>query len=1094
MNRQYRPRTFKSLRQLAVCLVWMCATVLPAMATHSAGCDIQYRCLGGLLYQVEVAFYRDCGGVSEPNSITINCKSLSANYNINLSAAKVNNTSNGTEVTLPCASATTTCLGGATPGIKKWIYRATVQLPSARADWVFSYAVCCRNCTITTINSPCAANSTLYVEAKLNNLTSICNNSPVFSNLPVAFVCLGQNFNYNHGVTDPDGDSLSYSLIAPKTSATNSVSFTPPSSFNNPVASSTPFTVNPQTGDINFTPSQLQVGVMAILVNEYRNGIQIGSVIRDMQVYTQTCSNALPALSGINGTNDFSIQACPGLPVCFTLFSTDADASQQLSISSNQAIPGASYTLVNGQRPSLQFCWIPSAADIRNTPRTFTVTVKDDACPANASQTYSYSIFVNGPQFNAVVQTAACNATNGSISINPSIGSAYTYIWQNGSTQAAAYQLPAGAYRVNITDPQSGCTIDTTFVVLSEPPPSLAIQSSPPTCGSTANGNITATVSGGTPPYTYTWSTGASTSSLQQLASGYYSLTVNDAHGCSADTAIALLQVASGLTLSAQTTAASCNGLSNGSAAVAINGGSGPFIISWSNGATGAQLNNVPAGIYTAAVTDQQGCTSFITATITEPSPVALSTEVITDPCGATMQNTVNATATGGSLPYTFTWSNGHQGPLHTNWSPGVYTCTLSDSHGCMATSAVEIHAGPAPLQATGSVKDVVCRGESSGKISLNVSGGAPSYNYVWNTGATAQELSKIPAGNYTVTITDGKQCTSQLDFIVREPDNMLMATANAQNPECIAGLKGSISLQVSGGASPYRYTWNHGDNNALADSLNPGEYTVTIEDAGGCNIQQTYHLKDSSVLLLQAEGSEQVCAGKTVTLFTDTLPTGTLQWYFNGTPLLGAQQPSFITPAPGTYTVLAQTVCGPLQSNPVTIQLRSLHNISINSPVIICQGESTPLHAGGGVEYAWSPSQGLDNPDISNPIARPDSTTTYTVTVKDAFGCTATASVEVTVLCDTMNIPNGFSPNDDGINDHFIIEGIESFPGNVLFVYNRWGNLVYKQKDYANQWDGRSNVNGVMQGDKLPMGTYYYILNLNNEQKPATGFVVIRH
>lgn len=1094
MRSPNRPRPFQQLRLLIACAVCLIAAAQPAMATHSAGCDIQYRCLGGLLYQVEVAFYRDCGGVSEPNSISINCKSTSANYNTNLVAAKVSGASNGTEVTLPCASTTTTCLGGATPGIKKWIYRATVQLPSARADWVFSYAVCCRNCTITTINSPCAANSTLYVEAKLNNLTGICNNSPVFSNLPVAFVCLGQNFNYNHGVTDPDGDSLSYSLIAPKTSSTSSVAFIPPSSVGNPVASSTPFTVNTQTGDINFTPSQLQVGVMAILVNEYRNGVQIGSVIRDMQIYTQTCSNALPALSGINGTNNFSIQACPGLPVCFTLFSTDADASQQLSISSNQAIPGASYTLVNGQRPSLQFCWTPSASDISNTPRTFTVTVKDDACPANASQTYSYSILVNGPQFNAVVQAAACNSSNGSIYINPSIGSAYTYAWQNGSTQAVAHQLPAGAHRVTIMDPQSGCAIDTAFVVLSEPAPYLAIQSNPPTCGSTGNGSIAAVVTGGTLPYSYSWSNGANTSSVQQLSSGNYTLTVTDAHGCSADTTISLLQIAGGLSLSVQSSAATCNGSSNGSAVVSINGGSGPFTISWNNGATGPQLMNVPAGLYTAAVTDQQGCTSFITATITEPSPIALSIEAINDVCGATMQNTVNATATGGSLPYTFTWSNGHQGPTHTGWNPGIYTCTLSDSHGCTASSALELQAGPAPLQATGNVKDAVCHSESSGKISLTISGGTPSYQYLWNTGATTQELSKIPAGNYTVTITDGRQCTRQLGFIVSEPDSVLMATANPQNPECIAGLKGAISLQVVGGTSPYRYTWNHGDNSSIADSLYPGEYTVLIEDAGGCSIQKSFHLEDSSVLNLQAEGGVQVCAGKTVTLYTDSLTHGTLQWYFNGTPLLGAQQPSFVTPAPGSYSVVAQTVCGTLQSNTVTVQVRTFHNISINNPVIICQGESAQLHAGGGLEYAWSPSQGLDNPDISNPVARPDSTTTYTVIVKDAFGCTATASVEVTVLCDTMKIPNGFSPNDDGINDHFIIDGIESFPGNVLFVYNRWGNLVYKQKDYANQWDGRSNVNGVLQGDKLPAGTYYYILNLNNEQKPATGFVVIRH
>src|SRR4029078_13726415 len=122
-------------------------------------------------------------------------------------------------------------------------------------DWVFSYRLCCRNCTVTTIQTPCASNSELYVEAKLNNSIAACNNSPQFSHSPIAFVCLGQNFNYNQGVYDLDGDSLSYELITPKISATAEVTWLAPASQQAPLASSTPFTINQITGDINFTPS-----------------------------------------------------------------------------------------------------------------------------------------------------------------------------------------------------------------------------------------------------------------------------------------------------------------------------------------------------------------------------------------------------------------------------------------------------------------------------------------------------------------------------------------------------------------------------------------------------------------------------------------------------------------------------------------------------------------------------------------------------------------------------------------------------------------------------------------------------------------------
>jgi len=160
-----------------------------AFATHSAGADIKYKYLSGNQYEVIVTFYRDCGGVAEPNSVTVNCKSQNGNFNFNATANKVSGI-NGQEITLPCSSNPTTCSGGVTTGIKKWVYSTVVTLPSQQSDWTFSYSICCRNCSITTISSPCASTSVLYVEAKLNNLLSINNSSPDFTNSPVAFVHL----------------------------------------------------------------------------------------------------------------------------------------------------------------------------------------------------------------------------------------------------------------------------------------------------------------------------------------------------------------------------------------------------------------------------------------------------------------------------------------------------------------------------------------------------------------------------------------------------------------------------------------------------------------------------------------------------------------------------------------------------------------------------------------------------------------------------------------------------------------------------------------------------------------------------------------
>ena len=127
------------------------------------------------------------------------------------------------------------------------------------------------------------------------------------------------------------------------------------------------------------------------------------------------------------------------------------------------------------------------------------------------------------------------------------------------------------------------------------------------------------------------------------------------------------------------------------------------------------------------------------------------------------------------------------------------------------------------------------------------------------------------------------------------------------------------------------------------------------------------------------------------------------------------------------------------------------------------------------------------------DPYVAPQIPTTYTVEITNEWGCKATLSVDIGIACDTLIVPNGFSPNDDGTNDGYVIEGIENYPGNRLWVYNRWGNLIYKAKDYRNSWDGVANVSGIYMGKKVPTGTYFFILDLNDNSKPRAGYLIIR-
>src|SRR4030095_9116386 len=184
---------------------------------------------------------------------------------------------------------------------------------------------------------------------------------------------------------------------------------------------------------------------------------------------------------------------------------------------------------------------------------------------------------------------------------------------------------------------------------------------------------------------------------------------------------------------------------------------------------------------------------------------------------------------------------------------------------------------------------------------------------------------------------------------------------------------------------------------------------------------------------------------------------------------------------------------CGTFITDSVEVIVKSVENASISNNQIICPPETVHLQATGGVTYEWSPSTFMTFNNIPDPIVNPNVSMTYSVLITNEWGCSMTLKVDIGVACDTLFIPHGFSPNDDGTNDGFVIDHIEKYPNNKMWVYNRWGNLVFKTKNYDNKWDGVCNVSGIYMGKKLPSGTYYFILDLNDNSKPHAGYLIIR-
>lgn len=367
-----------------------------ARASHAMAADLSIRCTGGNTYEVTLSFYRDCDGIRPPSAYTVDVNSTSCSVNTTLSTILQPNFPQEVSPLCPSQVNSSTCNGGTLTGIQEWVYRGTITLPMACPDWVFSFREFARNAAVTTLFNP--GLQFIYLETILDNAQAPCNNSPYFTSRPVPFFCLGQPFSYNHGAVDPDGDSLVYSFIDALDDAGNPVVYNPGFSGTNPMSSNPLVSIDPNNGNINITPTALEIGVIAVQVEEYRNGVLIGSTIRDIQVTVINCTNIPPStsfpqnISGGVSLSPTTIETCPGQLLSFDIVSTDSNSLDSVLLSWNQSIPGATFT-ITGQNPATAtFNWIPQGSDAGvNTMLVFT---NDNGCPVLIRQSVGIEIIV----------------------------------------------------------------------------------------------------------------------------------------------------------------------------------------------------------------------------------------------------------------------------------------------------------------------------------------------------------------------------------------------------------------------------------------------------------------------------------------------------------------------------------------------------------------------------------------------------------------------------------------------------------------------------------------------------------------------------
>jgi hypothetical protein len=499
-----------------------------AQASHAMGADLTYECIGPNQYRIRLSFYRDCGGILPSSTFSLNYSSASCAQNLTATLNLL--PGYPVEVSPLCVTqiVNSRCNGGTLPGVQQYIYEGVITLPMACTDWVFSIREGNRNIAINTIVSPDFA--FLYVESRLNNINAPCNNSPTFSNLPVPYVCLGQPLLYNHGAVDVDGDSLYYNLVACLDDAGSPVTYMPGFSATSPFSSSTAITIDHDNGNISATPSAIQVGVFAVRVDEYRDGVLIGSVTRDIQITIISCTNNIPVLSNylnVSGgvlTSPTEISTCVGNNLSFMVTGSDADITDSLSVLTNllAALPGSTYS-IRGRNPDTVFVnWVPSTTDLGFN--SFTISVRDNHCPIVGLTTRAYDIVVAGVRITTSDTIILCASSASSIGLSAT-GSISGYTWSvisgDFSSLTCATCNPSmvsptttTTYRVVGTAP-TGCPTSDTVTVIIVPFFSVNSISDTTICAGRSV-LLNTTRAGLTSGITYTWtpSTGLSSSSI----------------------------------------------------------------------------------------------------------------------------------------------------------------------------------------------------------------------------------------------------------------------------------------------------------------------------------------------------------------------------------------------------------------------------------------------------------------------------------------------------------------------------------------------------------------------------------------------------
>ena len=671
------------------------------------------------------------------------------------------------------------------------------------------------------------------------------------------------------------------------------------------------------------------------------------------------------------------------------------------SVSCNGQSTGSGTVAISGGTIPYSYTWSPGGGNGATAAGlaagVYTVTIKD---ANNCSTTRTVSINEPVPLTAGTTQTnVACfGQATGSGNVNAAGGtSGYTYTWTPaGGNNALSSSLAAGAYSVMVKD-ANGCSLTRTLSITQ--PASITVTPGQTNvfCTSGTTGAATISLSGGTGAYTYTWlPSGGNASTAANLSAGLYTVTAQDANGCSVSQSYTITEPGS-YTVSAVTASITCFG-GTGSASVSVAGGAGAYIYTWSpSGGNAASASGLTAGTYTVTISDANNCPVSRTLTITQPSSLTAVVSQTNVSCNAGANGAASVAVTGGTLPYTYTWSpSGGNASSATGLPAGTYSVTIQDGNSCLRTSTVLI-TQPAAFALSAVTSSVGCFGQSTGSATLNVSGGTLPYTYTWSpSGGNAPTAGGLAAGTYSVGIRDASQCATTISLSIAQP-SALSSVMTHTDVSCNGGSNGVAAVSLSGGVTPYTYSWSPaGGSGSTATGLSSGTYSVLMTDANSCQLSHTVTVNEAGQFTITVSGSSVTCSGLSNGSATVALSGGTLPYSYTWSPS-GGNAPTANGLSAGTYSVLIRDanlcsktvtvgIAAPLPLTSATSQTNSACFGSNNGSAAVTASGGT-----GAYSYSWSPSVS------SGASASSLSPGSYTVTVSDINLCSATSILTIT-------------------------------------------------------------------------------------------------